>query len=105
MRARIAAPRRPGPRLDSDRQCDRRRRADRLVVVDPHTPALEAQCPIPVEILTAVPTLSGELAPGLPDGSVVVAPDLGAVKLAERYAGVLHCPVAVVRKQRENGAR
>jgi len=78
--------------------------ADRLVVVDPHTPALEAQCPIPVEILTAVPTLSGELASGLPEGSVVVAPDLGAVKLAERYAGILHGPVAIVRKERESGA-
>jgi ribose-phosphate pyrophosphokinase len=78
--------------------------ADRLVVVDPHTPALEAQCRIPVEILTAVPALSGELAPGLPEGSVVVAPDLGAVKLAERYAEILRGPVAVVRKQRESGA-
>ena len=34
----------------------------------------------------------------------MVAPDLGAVKLAERYAGILHGPVAVVRKQRESGA-
>jgi ribose-phosphate pyrophosphokinase len=32
--------------------------ADRLVVIDPHTPALEAQCRIPVETLTAVPTLT-----------------------------------------------
>lgn len=78
--------------------------ADRLVIVDPHTPALEAQCRIPVEILTAVPTLAGELASELPEGSVVVAPDLGAVKLAERYAGILHGPVAIVRKQRENGS-
>lgn len=78
--------------------------ADRLVVVDPHTAALEAQCRIPVEILTAVPALCGELAPALPDGAVVVAPDLGAVKLAERYAGILGGPVAVVRKHRESGA-
>ena len=35
---------------------------------------------------------------------MVVAPDLGAVKLAERYAGILRGPVAVVRKQRESGA-
>lgn len=74
--------------------------AQRLVIVDPHTPALEGQCRIPVEILTAVPTLASEL----PDGCVVVAPDLGAVKLAERYAGILHGPVAVVRKRRENGS-
>ena len=78
--------------------------ADRLVVVDPHTPALEAVCRVPVETLSAVPALSGELVDELPDGVVVVAPDLGAVKLAERYAAVLHGPVAVVRKQRESGS-
>jgi len=78
--------------------------ADRLVVVDPHTPALEAVYRIPVETLSAVPTLSGELAGELPEGTVVVAPDLGAVKLAERYATVLRGPVAVVRKRRESGS-
>jgi ribose-phosphate pyrophosphokinase len=77
--------------------------ADRLVAVDPHTPALEAQCRIPVETLSAVPTLVAELAAKLPEGAVVVAPDLGAVKLAQRYAAVLQAPVAVVRKQRESG--
>ncbi|MCI4674135.1 ribose-phosphate diphosphokinase [Candidatus Mycolicibacterium alkanivorans] len=78
--------------------------ADRLVVVDPHTPSLEAQCRIPVETLTAVPTLAGELVAEVSVGAVVVAPDLGAVKLAERYAEVLRGPVAVVRKHRESGA-
>ena len=51
--------------------------ADRLVVVDPHTPALESQCRIPVEMISAVPTLCDRLAPRLPEGAVVVAPDLG----------------------------
>ena len=74
--------------------------ADRLIVVDPHTPSLEAQFRIPVETLSAVATLSGEL----PHGAVVVAPDLGAVKLAERYASVLGGSVAIVRKQRESGS-
>lgn len=77
---------------------------DRLVIVDPHTPTLEAVCRIPAEALSAVPVLAGELAGGLPDGAVVVAPDLGAVKLAERYAAVLGGPVAVVRKQRDAGS-
>ena len=77
---------------------------DRLVVVDPHTPALEAVCRIPAETLSAVPALAGALAGHLPEGTVVVAPDLGAVKLAERYAAVLRGPVAVVRKQREAGS-
>ncbi len=78
--------------------------ADRLVVVDPHTPTLEAVCRIPVETLSAVPALLGALVAELPEGAAVVAPDLGAVKLAERYAAVLHGPVAVVRKQRESGS-
>jgi ribose-phosphate pyrophosphokinase len=42
-----------------------------------------------VETLSAVDILSGELASDLPHGAAVVAPDLGAVKLAERYAAVL----------------
>jgi ribose-phosphate pyrophosphokinase len=57
-----------------------------------------------VETLTAVPTLCAQLDCLLPRGAVVVAPDLGAVKLAERYAGVLQSQVAVVRKHRESGA-
>jgi ribose-phosphate pyrophosphokinase len=76
--------------------------ADRLVVVDPHTPAIEAMSTIAVETLTAVPLLAHALAPA-EDGSVIVAPDLGAVKLAERYAARLGLPVAVVRKTRATG--
>lgn len=77
--------------------------ADRLIVVDPHTPSLEAVCRIPVETVTAVPALCAEIATTLAD-AVVVAPDLGAVKLAEQYASILHLPVAVVRKQRQTGS-
>ena len=78
--------------------------AQRLVVVDPHSTALEAMCGIPVEMLTAVPVLAGTLAPLVAEGAVVVAPDLGAVKLAEHYASLLRRPVAVVRKTRMTGA-
>jgi ribose-phosphate pyrophosphokinase len=77
--------------------------ADRLVLVDPHTTALEAVFTIPVETLTAVPTLVDALRPGLPAGAVVVAPDLGGAKLAEAYAARLGGPVAVVRKSRLSG--
>jgi ribose-phosphate pyrophosphokinase len=78
--------------------------AQRLVVVDLHSTALEAMCGIPVETLTAVPVLAGLLAPSVAEGAVVVAPDLGAVKLAEHYASLLHRPVAVVCKTRVTGA-
>lgn len=63
--------------------------AQRIVVVDPHTAALEAMCGNPVEMLTAVPVLAAALAGEVPGDAVVVAPDLGAVKLAEHNASVL----------------
>ncbi|MFI7644042.1 ribose-phosphate diphosphokinase [Nonomuraea sp. NPDC049400] len=82
----------------------------RLIVVDPHTVALEAICAVGVEMLTAVPLLARELGAGSLgerewDRAVVVAPDLGAVKLAEHYGALLSCPVAVVRKVRLSGTR
>jgi ribose-phosphate pyrophosphokinase len=76
----------------------------RLLVVDPHTPALEAMFAVPVEMLTAVPVLVSALAGTVPDDAVVVAPDLGAVKLAGHVADALGRPVAVVRKTRVSGA-
>ncbi len=77
--------------------------AQRLVVVDPHTVALEAMCAIPVEMLTAVPALTRVLEKEAPAEAVVVAPDLGAAKLAQHYAAVLSRPVAVVLKTRVSG--
>jgi len=77
--------------------------ADRIVVVDPHTPGFEATCSIPVEVLTATSVLVTALRNREPGRSVVVAPDLGAVKLAERFAAALGLPVAVVRKSRISG--
>ncbi len=73
--------------------------ADRLVVVDPHTPALEAMGDLPIEMVTAVPVLAGYVG-GTTRDPLVVAPDLGAVKLAQRYAALLHGEVAVVQKVR-----
>jgi ribose-phosphate pyrophosphokinase len=78
--------------------------AQRLVVVDPHTTALEAMFSVPVDMLTAVPVLAGAVSSQLAEDAVVVAPDLGAVKLAERYAALMTRPVAVVRKIRLTGA-
>ncbi|HET7487801.1 MAG TPA: ribose-phosphate pyrophosphokinase [Acidimicrobiales bacterium] len=76
--------------------------ADRLVVVDPHTLALEPMCDIPVEMVTAVPVLAEALT-GVSEDAVLVAPDLGATKLAQRYATLLGLPVAIVRKSRLSG--
>ena len=77
--------------------------AQRLVVVDPHTTALEAMCSVPVDMLTGVPLLAAAVSSLLAEDAVVVAPDLGAVKLAERYAALLARTVAIVRKTRVSG--
>lgn len=76
---------------------------DRVLAVDPHSRALEAIFSVPVEPATAVPLLAAELQAQRPESSVVVAPDLGAVKLAQHYARLLDLPVAVVRKTRLSG--
>jgi len=76
---------------------------DDLVVIDPHSSALETMFGIPVHALTAVPVLSRALDPLAGQHAIVVAPDLGAVELAERYAAALNLPVAIVRKRRLSG--
>ncbi|MCK9520534.1 MAG: ribose-phosphate diphosphokinase, partial [Dehalococcoidia bacterium] len=58
-----------------------------------------------LEHVTAVPLLIDAVRP-LVDGedAVVVAPDLGAVKLAARFADALGCPMAAVHKLRLSGS-
>jgi ribose-phosphate pyrophosphokinase len=75
-------------------------RIDRLVTVDLHAPALEGFFRFPVEHLTAEPVLAEALRPLIGFDSVVVSPDLGAAKLARRFAQRLELPLAVVHKTR-----
>jgi ribose-phosphate pyrophosphokinase len=59
---------------------------------------------IPTETVSAVGVLAAAAArTGALDAGVVVAPDLGAVKLARRYGEHLDLPVAVVHKRRVSG--
>jgi len=74
----------------------------RVVAVDLHTPEIEGFFRIPVEHLSAL-TLLAE-AVRTTSNMVIVAPDLGAVKLARRYQAVLHLPVAVIHKTRVSGS-
>src|SRR5579875_720244 len=76
---------------------------DRAVALDLHTPELEGFMSIPLEHLTAVPLLVEAVRPLIEADSVVVAPDLGGAKLAERYARALDRPLAVVHKARISG--
>jgi ribose-phosphate pyrophosphokinase len=77
---------------------------DRLIAVDLHSPAVEGCFNIPVEHLSAMPLLAEHLRQTVSPNSVVVSPDLGAVKRAERYAAILKLPVAVVHKRRMSGS-
>lgn len=76
----------------------------RVLVVDLHSPALEGCFGAPLEHLTALPLLADALRPHVSDTSVVVAPDLGAVKRAEALARLLGRPWAVIHKVRLSGA-
>jgi ribose-phosphate pyrophosphokinase len=76
----------------------------RLVAVDLHSPGVEGAFAIPVEHLSAVSILAEPIRSSMPRNAVIVSPDLGAVKMAERYAKLLDLPVAIIHKTRFSGA-
>ena len=80
-------------------------RFDRLITVDLHNPALEGFFAIPVENLSAVPLLVQRIERMTTEDSILVAPDLGAVKLAQSYADLLDLPVAYIHKVRLSGRK
>ncbi len=76
---------------------------ERLVAVDLHSAAIEGVLPMPLEHLSAVSMLAEAVRGVTGPDHVVVAPDLGATKLAEQYATLLDLPVAIVHKIRLSG--
>jgi ribose-phosphate pyrophosphokinase len=76
---------------------------DGVVVLDLHSRAAEGFFNIPAEHLSAVPLLAAAIRAEVGDRTVLVAPDLGAVRLADRYSRLLGCPVATVYKTRLSG--
>ena len=74
---------------------------DRVLVVDPQPqPSTCSQCRSDPSAPCRCSLRARPLAPA---DAIVVAPDLGAVKLAERYASALDLPVVVIRKTRLSG--
>jgi len=71
----------------------------RVVAVDLHTTSVESAFSIPLEHVSAVNLLSKEVAPSPRDG-VVVAADMAALRMAERYGRALGLPIAIVAKVR-----
>lgn len=79
--------------------------ADRLVSVDLHSGQIQGFFDGPVDHLTAMPVLVDYLKSLGSDDLVVVSPDAGRVKVAERYANQLGASLAIVHKRRVAGQK
>ncbi|MDO3380183.1 ribose-phosphate diphosphokinase [Geoalkalibacter halelectricus] len=77
-------------------------RFDRIIAVDLHNAAIEGFSGIPLTHLTAVPLLAEAFREYRRPDQVLVAPDAGAVKLAQRYGELLRLPVAYIEKVRKS---
>ena len=76
--------------------------AKRLISVDLHSGQIQGFFDGPVDHLTAMPVLVDFMA-GLGEDLVVVSPDAGRVKVAERFSQHLTADLAVVHKRRPRG--
>ncbi len=76
---------------------------DHVVCMDLHSRAVEGFFSVPVEHASAITSLVDHVRDRVTPNSVVVSPDLGAIKRAELFARPLGLPVAVVHKHRISG--
>ena len=65
--------------------------ADRVISVDLHSGQIQGFFDTPFDHLVAAPVLEGYMREHFGDDVVVVAPDAGRVKVAERYSQHLGC--------------
>src|SRR5829696_9062923 len=77
--------------------------AHRIVSVDLHSGQIQGFFDGPVDHLTALPLLVDHVRSALSGSVVVVAPDAGRVKVAERFATHLGADLAIVHKRRPKG--
>lgn len=80
--------------------------ANRVIYVDIHTEAIQGFFTVPVDQLPAYPILADYFR-GKPflEEAVVVAPDVGRVRLADKYAQALGLPLVVMQKRRDGFSR
>lgn len=74
--------------------------ASRILTMDLHSQQIQGFFNIPVDHLYAAPVLIPYLRKKLKNSAVVVAPDLGSVKMAQAYSNMLDSGFAVVAKRR-----
>jgi len=74
--------------------------ANRVLAMDLHAQQIQGFFDIPVDHLYAAPVLIPYLRERVDSDSVVVSPDSGSVKMAQKFADRLGCGFAVVAKRR-----
>jgi ribose-phosphate pyrophosphokinase len=77
--------------------------ADRVLSLDLHAKQLQGFFDIPVDHLTAEPVLVNYLKQKRISDLTVVAPDVGNMKTASRYATALNGELAIIHKRRLSG--
>ena len=77
--------------------------ADRMVSIDLHAGQIQGFFDKPVDHLTAMPVLLDHLKANAPKDLVVVSPDAGRIKVAERFSQHLGCDLAFIHKRRPKG--
>jgi ribose-phosphate pyrophosphokinase len=79
--------------------------ADRVMSVDPHTGQIQGFFSTPMDHLTALPLLKTWIRDNVPlEERVMVSPDAGRVRLTEKFAANLDCPMAILHKRRDPNA-
>ncbi|MFN7181769.1 MAG: ribose-phosphate diphosphokinase [Planctomycetota bacterium] len=75
--------------------------ANRVLTMDLHAPQIQGFFDIPLDHLLAFPVICNFISKEIDlAGTTIVAPDLGAVKLALNYATYLNLPIAILDKRR-----
>jgi ribose-phosphate pyrophosphokinase len=74
--------------------------AQRVVVVDLHSPQIQGFFNIPVDNLHALSVLYDYLKDKVDGTTVVVSPDAGGVERARLLANKIGCPIAIIYKRR-----
>jgi ribose-phosphate pyrophosphokinase len=77
--------------------------ANRVIYVDIHALQIQGFFDVPVDPLTAMPTLANYFQNDprfSPDQAVIVSPDVGRARLAGKYADQLGLPLAIMHKRR-----
>ncbi len=79
--------------------------ADRVISIDVHTGQIQGFFDTPFDHLTAMPLLAEWVRREIVSDVVIVAPDAGRVKAAEKFAAALQSDVAIIYKRRSPDKR